>query len=173
MHRGITKMSSRSQQNTASSIDKKKEGLLRRIEAKKSGVFSASSTNASSSAASVSNANNSTNPNVNPILFNNDGNFFARFQAMQQQQTSSPQTPEPSKPVPSSEDNSKKRKMTVSMKFVKTPTPSTKTTNKPKAKLSRFDVFETPEEETGNYSFLMRYLITWESVTSCLCNRCS
>ncbi len=103
-------MSSRSQQNTASSIDKKKEELLRRIEAKKSGVFSASSTNASSSAASVSNANNSTNPNVNPILFNNDGNFFARFQAMQQQQTSSPQTPEPSKPVPSSEDNSKKRK---------------------------------------------------------------
>ncbi|CAB3990734.1 Hypothetical predicted protein [Paramuricea clavata] len=147
MHCGIVKMASRSQQNTMSSVDQKKQELLRRIEAKKSGNFSAS-TNASLSTASVSNANNSPNPNVNHTLFNNDGNFLARFQAMQQQQSSSPQTPEPNKSVPSSEDNSKKKKVTVSMKVVKTSVPSTKTTNKPKAKLSRFDVFETPEEET-------------------------
>ena len=138
-------MASRSQQNTMSSVDQKKQELLRRIEAKKSGNFSASSTNASLS-------NNSPNPSVNHTLFNNDGNFLARFQAMQQQQSSSSQTPEPNKSVPSSEDNSKEKKVTVSMKVVKTSVPSTKTTNKPKAKLSRFDVFETPEEETGNYS---------------------
>jgi hypothetical protein len=145
-------MASRSQENTVS-VDKKKQELLRRIEEKKRGNSSA---NASSSAASVCNANNSPSPSVNPILFNNDGNFLARFRAMQQQQCSSPQTPEASKAIPSAEDSSKKRKATVSMKV--------KTINKQKTKLSRFDVFETPEEETGNYSFLMRYLFTWESV---------
>ena len=92
--------------------------------------------------------NNAPGQNVNPVLFNNDGNFLARFQAMQQQQINSPQPTESAKSVPSIKDNSKKRKMTVSMKVLKT----AKTTNKPKAKLSRFDVFETPEEETGNYS---------------------
>ena len=163
MHHGITKMASRSQQSTVSSVDQNKKELLRRIEEKRRGN---SSTNPSSSTASVSNANSVPNPSVNPVLFNNDGNFLARFQAMQQQQCNSSQTPEASKVTPSGEDSSKKRKVTVSMKAVKTPVPSTKTINKPKAKLSRFDVFETPEEEYGNYSFLLRYLITWESVNS-------
>ena len=163
MHHGIIKMASRSRQSTVSSVDQKKQELLRRIEEKKRGN---SFTSASSSTASVSNANSLPNPSVNPVLFNNDGNFLARFQAMQQQQRNSPQTSEGNKVTPTGEDSSKKRTVTVSMKAVKTPVPSTKTINKPKAKLSRFDVFETPEEEYGNYSFLMRYLITWESVNS-------
>ena len=99
----------------------------------------------------MNNSNNAPSPSVNPVLFNNDGNFLARFQAMQQQQqqqTKSPQPTESTKSVPSIKGDSKKRKMTVSMKVLKT----AKTTNKPKAKLSRFDVFETPEDESGNYS---------------------
>ena len=148
-----SKMASHSQQNKLSSVEQKKQELLRRIETKKSGNLSASSTNTYLPTASFTNTNNVSNPSVKPTLFNNDGNFLARFQAMQQQSSSSNlHTAEPNKSVQSNEDSSKKRKVTVSMKVVKTP--STKTTIKPKSKLSRFDVFETPEDENGNCSIL-------------------
>lgn len=133
-------MASLRSQEMLSSVEKKKQELLRRVQEKKAGTSSVSSKNTQilSSSSNVIPATNS--------LFNNDGNFLARFQAMQKQM--SPQEQNTNSLISSSEASPKDKKMTVTMKVVKKPTPPAK------VKPSRLDVFDVPDgddDETGNF----------------------
>lgn len=90
-----------------------------------------------------------------PKMFVNDGNFLARFQAMQQQQKT--QEANSSSTTTTAAASSSDWRPTVSMKLttVKKSTP---------AKPARPDVFETPEEieENGNLKYLkLRSLLAW------------
>lgn len=90
-----------------------------------------------------------------PKMFVNDGNFLARFQAMQQQQKT--QEANSSSTATTGAASSSDCRPTVSMKLttVKKSTP---------AKPGRPDVFETPEEieENGNLKYLkLRSLLAW------------
>lgn len=90
-----------------------------------------------------------------PKMFVNDGNFLARFQAMQQQQKT--QEANSSSTATTGAASSSDCRPTVSMKLttVKKSTP---------AKPARPDVFETPEEieENGNLKYLkLRSLLAW------------
>lgn len=111
------------------SIEEKKQALLRRIEEKRKAALQGTN-----SGLSPSTVQTSSNPMQSGAMFANDGNFFERFQAMQQQQ----------------QQKSQNRPL-VSMKLttVKKAAPT-----KPAA--TRLDVFEKPElDETsyGNFPF--------------------
>lgn len=124
-----------------SAVEQKKQELLRRVQEKKAGRQPVSSS-------SVPSQRNTDSPAPSSgILFNNDGNFLARFQAMQNQTSAQPQGQSTNSPSLASEANSKEPKMTVTMKVVKKAVPTTK------VKPSRLDVFDVPDgdnDETGN-----------------------
>lgn len=148
--------------HTNKSVHQTKEELLRRITDKKSESSPKFYQNDTPLQGSISQANSFSNSIVNQNMFHNDGNFFARFQAMQQQQTANNSREE--RPCSSSEESSKKRKLTVSMKVLK-PSASSKTVTKPR--LLRHDVFENPEDETGN--FLLDYHNLKQIGALCIC----
>ena len=76
----------------------------------------------------------SSNPGISSAMFANDGNFFERFQAMQQQQ-----------------EQKEKNRPLVSMKLA-----TVKKAAPPKPVAPRLDVFEKPElEENINGNFFL------------------
>ena len=123
------------------SVEDKKQELLRRIAEKKKNEQSKMPPLPSSSEGNTQKASRS------GTMFVNDGNFLARFQAMQQQKTSAPST---------SAFTSIDSRPTVSMKLttVKRPTPVKPVSARP-------DVFEAPEdlEENGNFILNSKLLI--------------
>ena len=123
------------------SVEDKKQELLRRIAEKKKNEQSKMPPLPSSSEGNVQKASRS------GTMFVNDGNFLARFQAMQQQNTSVPSTPA---------STSTDFRPTVSMKLttVKRSTPVKPVSARP-------DVFEAPEdlEENGNFILNSKLLI--------------
>lgn len=134
-------MASSQSKETLSAVEQKKHELLRRVQEKKAGKQPVSSSSA------LSRPNTDNPAPSSGFLFNNDGNFLARFQAMQQQTSAQVQPQEQSTNSPSSanEANSKETKITVTMKVVKKPVPTTK------VKPSHFDVFDVPDgDNDGN-----------------------
>ena len=129
------RLMSRNNMASSSSIEEKKNELLRRIAEKKKARIDQTSSNAVSSPC-VSSSTGAA-PQTSG-MFTNDGNFLARFQAMQKSSTAKPAPPRP----------------TVSMKLtaVKKATP-------PKPVQSRLDVFDNPEEDHGNFLANLRPLI--------------
>ena len=123
------------------SVEDKKQELLRRIAEKKKNEQSKMPPLPSSSEGNAQQASRS------GTMFVNDGNFLARFQAMQQQNTSVPSTPA---------STSTDFRPTVSMKLttVKRSTPVNPVSARP-------DVFEAPEdlEENGNFILNSKLLI--------------
>lgn len=119
------------------SVEDKKQELLRRIAEKKKNEQSKAPPLPSS------NEGNTQKASSTGIMFVNDGNFLARFQAMQQQQTSGAST---------SATTSTDSRPTVSMKLttVKRSTPVKPVSARP-------DVFEAPDdiEENINGNFIL------------------
>ena len=112
-------------------IEEKKKALLRRIEEKRKAALQQTSAGASPS--SNQTTGTSSTPMPSNTMFTNDGNFFERFQAMQQQQQASK-----SRPLVS-------MKLTTVKKAAPARPPPT-----------RLDVFEKPdsdEESNGNFLF--------------------
>ena len=131
-------------------VEDKKQELLRRIAEKRKN--NQQPPLPSSSEGYMQNAQSpapSGPPPSGPPLFVNDGNFLARFQAMQQQQKG--QTAGASSATTTSAGTSSDVRPTVSMKLttVKRSTPA-------KPVPARPDVFEAPEEieENGNLKYL-------------------
>lgn len=123
------------------SVEDKKQELLRRIAEKKKNEQGKAPPLPSS------NEGNAQKASSTGTMFVNDGNFLARFQAMQQQQT-----PGASASAATSTDS----RPTVSMKLttVKRSTPIKPVSARP-------DVFEAPEdfEENGNFILNSKLLI--------------
>lgn len=120
------------------SVEDKKQELLRRIAEKKKNEQSNAPPLPSSSEGNTQKAART------GVMFANDGNFLARFQAMQQQQASG---------ASSSATTSTDSRPFVSMKLT---TAKRSTPVKPVS--SRPDVFEAPEdfEENGNFILISK-----------------
>ena len=134
-------------------VEDKKQELLRRIAEKKKNSQTTQPPLPSSYGGATQIIQNPA-PSA-PKMFVNDGNFLARFQAMQQQQKT--QEANSSSTATTGAASSSDCRPTVSMKLttVKKSTP---------AKPARPDVFETPEEieENGNLKYLkLRSLLAW------------
>ena len=134
-------------------VEDKKQELLRRIAEKKKNSQTIQPPLPSSYGGAIQIIQNPAPSG--PKMFVNDGNFLARFQAMQQQQKT--QEANSSSTATTGAASSSDCRPTVSMKLttVKKSTP---------AKPARPDVFETPEEieENGNLKYLkLRFLLAW------------
>lgn len=128
-------------------VEDKKQELLRRIAEKKRNEQSKQPPVPTSSDRRTQNASNG------PPMFVNDGNFLARFQAMQQQQKE--QTASTATTAGTSADS----RPTVSMKLT-----TVKKTMPVKPVSTRPDVFEAPEdfEENGKFEiFEASILLAW------------
>ena len=123
------------------SVEDKKQELLRRIAEKKKNGQSKMLPLTSSSEGNEQKASRS------GVMFVNDGNFLARFQAMQEQKTSVPST---------SASTSTDSRPIVSMKLI-----TVKQSTPVKPVSTRPDVFEAPEvlEENGNFILNSKLLI--------------
>ena len=123
-------------------VEDKKQELLRRIADKKKNEQSKQSNT------SLPSPGNSQTTSTGGTMFLNDGNFLARFQAMQQENTKTAAGVGSSTVGSCGSASDSRPTITMKLTTVKKTTPS-----KPVA--SRPDIFEAPEdvEENGKFTF--------------------
>ena len=127
-------------------VEDKKQELLRRIAEKKKNEQT------KQQPASSSSGGNTQTVSTGGTMFLNDGNFLARFQAMQQQQQQHGQTATASSTAVGLPGTSSDSRPSVSMKLttVKRSTPSRPVAARP-------DIFEVPEDVEENGKFKVFY----------------